>query len=112
MCFLLWMSIEMIEEKRLKKKKGKKWGYKRKELMRGKTFCMRKNVFGAGLRVFDNFQFIRNNIGGGDGLELSTHFRSFSIEREREMEGKQRRRGEEERKKGNNSTSSAYFLYR
>lgn len=73
---------------------------------------MRKNVFGAGLRVFDNFQFIRNNIGGGDGLELSTHFRSFSIEREREMEGKQRRRGEEERKKGNNSTSSAYFLYR
>lgn len=95
--FPLWEdAIEMIEEKRLKKRK-KKWGYKRKELMREKV-CKNRSLEPVPIRVFDNFQFIRNNIGGGDGLELSTHFRSFSFEREREMEGKQRRRGEEKRK--------------
>lgn len=58
--------------------------------------CKNRSLEPVPIRVFDNFQFIRNNIGGGE--ELSTHFRSFSFEREREMEGKQRRRGEEKRK--------------
>lgn len=62
------------------------------------------------VRVFDNFQFIRNNIGEEgrkDGLESSTRpiFEAFldrEGEREREgsggMEGKQRR-GEGKKKK-------------
>lgn len=95
----------------------KKWGYEGKELMKGRFAC----ATSWSVRVFDNFQFIRNNIGEEgrkDGLESSTHFRSFSRsrgrEREREtVEWKESKEGERERKRNKSiSTSSTYFLYR
>lgn len=75
------------------------------------------------VRVFDNFQFIRNNIGEEgrkDGLESSTRpIFEASLDREGEreregsggMEGKQRR-GRERKRNKSISTSSTYFLYR
>ena len=78
------------------------------------------------VRVFDNFQFIRNNIGEEgrkDGLESSTRpifeaslDREGEREKEREREAvewKESKEGERERKRNKSiSTSSTYFLYR